>query len=225
MGSKNKSTVLVLEILTVSDSHTIAGRPSRRGRGLTEEVCSHHRQDDQSRNSPHGHVSQQLHQLVSAGRNPGRENIKPQSFCFKQWSSVFCKHLESGFSWIVSNKDTEERYKERPCYLSWKKKTYVDPTQAMTHISQRMWQDQGPSSLSINLRRHTGTFTILTSHEIHQAANRSWTAVTWPTRESRRRLWRSRWPFCRTCGNAAPTSYTVTKRRARFQIMTTCKKY
>lgn len=43
----------------------------------------------------------------------------------------------------------------RRCYLSWKKKTYMDPTQAMTHISQRMWHDQGPSSLSISLRTHT----------------------------------------------------------------------
>lgn len=38
------------------------------------------------------------------------------------------------------------------CYLSWKKKTYVDPTHAMTQINQRMWQVQGPSSLSINLK-------------------------------------------------------------------------
>lgn len=86
----------------------------------------------------------------------------------------------------------------------------MDPTQAMTQISQRMWHDQGPSSLSISLRRQ-----ISTSERAKQLRSppNCISRIDWPTRESRRQLWRSRWPFCHTCGNAAPPSCKVTKRR------------
>ncbi|KAI9527097.1 hypothetical protein NQZ68_034084 [Dissostichus eleginoides] len=44
---------------------------------------------------------------------------------------------EFGFRLIVSNGDEEEQ-RDRVDYLSWKRKTYMDPTQAMTQMSQRM---------------------------------------------------------------------------------------
>lgn len=56
-----------------------------------------------------------------------------------------------GRSWVSVNTFMQSFKNLRESYLSWKKKTYVDPTQAMTQISQRMWYVQGPSSLSINL--------------------------------------------------------------------------
>lgn len=122
---------------------------------------------------------------------------------------------EFSFRSIVSNRDTEqnddrERERERLRYLSWKKKTYMDPTQAMTQISQRMWHDQGPSSLSINLRKQISTSEC--AKQLRSPPN-CISSIDGPTRESRRQLWRSRWPFCHTCGNAAPPSCTVTKRR------------
>lgn len=61
------------------------------------------------------------------------------------------EHVRAGVG-FQSTTFTQSFKNLRGSYLSWKKKTYVDPTQAMTQISQRMWYVQGPSSLSINLR-------------------------------------------------------------------------
>lgn len=76
-------------------------------------------------------------------------------FCFKQQCTVCCKHSGTGVwfqvNCVKSRTHGAEGQRERLCYLSWKKKTYMDPTQAMTQINQRIWHVHGPSSLSISL--------------------------------------------------------------------------
>lgn len=95
----------------------------------------------------------------------------------------------------------------------------------MTHISQRMWHDHGPSSLRISLNTHTHARTdtsVSASLIIHQTV---WgTAVGWPTMESRRRRWRSRWPSGHTCGTAAPPSCTMKWyfKKMMFQLFWFC---
>lgn len=95
----------------------------------------------------------------------------------------------------------------------------------MTHISQRMWHDHGPSSLRISLNTHTHARThtsVSASFIIHQTV---WgTAVGWPTMESRRRRWRSRWPSGHTCGTAAPPSCTMKWyfKKMMFQLFWFC---
>lgn len=168
-------------------------------------TISHHGQDDQSRKYPHGHICQQLYDLVPV---QGRK-VDVFFFRFKRQPSVCCKHLwpEFGFRLIMLNRDTR-RHKDRLCYLSWKKKTYMDPTHAMTQISQRMWHAQGPSSLSINLeKKGQSHMSVQFQHVYHccPALDRS-PPSSWPTRGNRRRRWRSRWPSGHTCGTAAPPS-------------------
>ncbi len=84
-------------------------------------VCSYHRQDDQSGNNPHGHISEQLHQLVPAGRKLGREKITPPIFSVIVSASnsgpvfaVNTRGREFGFRLIVSNQDAEQRGTELP---------------------------------------------------------------------------------------------------------------
>lgn len=98
-------------------------------------------------------------------------DMKRQCLQFSEQLSlptVWCKHLRTGV-WFQVNcvkpRHRSERDKESWRYLSWKKKTYMDPIQAMTQINQRMWHAQGPSSLSINLVKH---ITQTSLQHIHQ---------------------------------------------------------
>lgn len=81
---------------------------------------------------------------------------------------IFFKHSRASV-WFQVN-CVEAKHGNKRCYLSWKKKTYAEPTQAMTQISQRMWHDHGPSSLSISLRTHKPLQSSLAGHFTQQAA-------------------------------------------------------
>lgn len=49
---------------------------------------------------------------------------------------------------------------------------YMDPIPAMTQISQRMWQVQGPRSLSISLEKHIFIMSIvLRSCAVHPSVS------------------------------------------------------
>lgn len=126
----------------------VATEDSRR-----QHLNSYHRQYDQSRNSPHDHISQQLHQFVPAGKEGKiKEHVQFLFVSPASNSSALFAVNTRGRAFVGTKGHREGR-----CYLSWKRKTYVDPTQAITQISQRMWHDQGPSSLSISLRTHSGS--------------------------------------------------------------------
>lgn len=134
-------------------------------------------------------------------------------FCFKQQCRVCCKHLRTGVWFQVNCVKPEQSDTKRDGVTS-------RGNRRRTWILHRPWPISASAcgttmapAPSASTWRHTSVLSLLTSYIIHQTAYNSSTAIAWPTRESRRQLWRSKWPFCHTCGNAAPPSYTVIDRR------------